>query len=332
MSQHQAALLPAKFGKVEVRSRPTPTPEGKQVLVRITSAAVNPVDWKIIDYGIFINDFPAVLGADGAGIIEALGSEVTGFSKGDRVLFQGQYIPDFGTYQQYALVDSDAMAKTPGNITDDQASTIPSGATAALMALFQKSGISFPGGGPTATGKPILILGGSSSVGQYAIQLARIAGFAPILTTASNAHTSLLKSLGATHIFDRNTEAKTIQAASSSPITFAVDTISIPSTQALALEVLPPDSHLSLVLPLDESLKPKATESKLIIHDVYGSSHAFKDMSIPMWQALNAWITQGKIVPNDVQVVPGGLAGVPQALEMSKKGVSGVKLVVHPQE
>ncbi|KAG9106200.1 hypothetical protein FRC07_008929, partial [Ceratobasidium sp. 392] len=141
------------------------------------------------------------------------------------------------TFQQYALVDSEAMAKTPENISDDQASTIPAAAATALMAIFQKSGVAFPEEGPTTSEKPILVLGGSSSVGQYAIQLARIADFSPIITTASSAHTSLLEPLGATHALDHNADAHSVQVVSSIPVSFVVDTISVASTQILALDV-----------------------------------------------------------------------------------------------
>ncbi|KAG9091920.1 hypothetical protein FRC06_000325 [Ceratobasidium sp. 370] len=337
MSQQKASLLPTKQGKLEVGTRAIPTPQGKQALVKITAAAVNPVDWKIVDYGLFIDEFPGVLGSDGAGIIESTGPEVTGFKKGDKIFFQGQYKPaDAATFQQYALVDTEVIAKVPSNINDDQASTIPVASIASVVGLFQKSGIDFPGTGPTATGKSILVLGGSSSVGQFGIQLARIAGFSPIVTTASVQHTEFLKSLGATHVFDRNVDAKTLQEAFAGPVSLVLDAISVLSTQKLAVEVLTksptaPGAHFAGVLPLDASLQ-KELEGKVTVNNIFGSSHAFKDLSVPYWQVLSRWIEEGKIVPNHVQVVDGGLSGVPQALDLSRKGVSGVKLVIHPQE
>jgi len=337
MSVQKASLLPAKHGKLEVGTRPIPTPKGKQALVKVTAAAVNPVDWKIIDYGFVVDEFPTVLGTDGAGIIESTGPEVTGFKEGDKIFFQGQYKPaDVATFQQYALVDTEVIAKVPLNINDDQASTIPVASIASVIGLFQKSGIPFPGNGPTATGKSVLVLGGSSSVGQFGIQLARIAGFSPIVTTASVQHTEHLKSLGATHVFDRNVDVKTLQKAFAGPVSLVLDAISAPSTQKLAAEALTepstaPGAHLAGVLPLDASLQ-KEIEGKVTVNNILGSSHAFKDLSVPYWQVLSKWIEEGKIVPNRVQVVDGGLSGVPKALDLSKKGVSGVKLVIHPQE
>ncbi|KAG8698983.1 hypothetical protein FRC08_005588, partial [Ceratobasidium sp. 394] len=58
MSLQKASLLPAKQGKLEVGTRAIPTPQGKEALVKITAVAINPVDYKIIDYGFFIDEFP----------------------------------------------------------------------------------------------------------------------------------------------------------------------------------------------------------------------------------------------------------------------------------
>jgi NADPH:quinone reductase-like Zn-dependent oxidoreductase len=140
---------------------------------------------QIIDYGLFIENFPAVIGFDGAGVIHAVGPEVTGFQVGDRVwvftmflasitvsfsfsLFQGKFSPaDQAVYQEFAIVETDIITKTPDHISDDQASTFPTTSITAYNGLFQKTGIAHPLNGPTASGKSILILGGSSSVGQF---------------------------------------------------------------------------------------------------------------------------------------------------------------------
>ncbi|KAF8757722.1 Alcohol dehydrogenase GroES-like domain [Rhizoctonia solani] len=315
----QASFLLEKHGKLEVKTRPTPTPQKNQALVKVTAAAINPVDWKIIDYGIFLQNFPAVLGTDGAGVVEAVGPEVNDFKVGDRIFFQGAYgRDDETTFQEKAIVQTDIIAKIPDNITDDQASTIPVAAVAALVGLFQKTGIEVPVNGPTANGKGVLILGGSSSVGQFAIQLARIAGSHCIVTTASAQHNDFLGSLGATHVFDRDVDAKTVQSAFSTPVALVVDSISQASTQELAFEVLTTPSsvqgaHLAIVLrpPIRSKRKILETKSPYI---------------------TSLWIKDEKLVPNRVQVVKGGLAAVPEALDLSRKGVSGVKLVIHPQE
>ncbi|KAF8678839.1 Alcohol dehydrogenase GroES-like domain [Rhizoctonia solani] len=335
--QHKASLLPQKQGKLEVSTRLTPTPRGTQALVKVTAAAVNPADWKIIETGLFLETYPAVLGYDGAGIIHAVGPEVTNFKVGDRVIFQGTLDYDYTAYQEYALVDTELIAKAPSNVNDDQASTFPTGAFTAYAGLFQKTGIATPVNGPTAKGKSVLILGGSSSVGQFAIQFARIAGFSTIATTASSQHTEFLKSLGATHVFDRDTDATTIRSAFPSPLGLAFDAISANATQLLAFDLLANPSpvsgtHLTIVNHPTDDFKEKNTGDKIAVHNVFGFSDKFRDLSVPFWQKLGEWIEGGELVPNRVQLVNGGLAGVPDALELSRKGVSGVKLVIRPQE
>ncbi|KAG8781435.1 hypothetical protein FRC12_021910 [Ceratobasidium sp. 428] len=335
--QQNAAQLLSKQGKVEVGTRPVPVPQGKEVLVKVTAAAINPVDWMIVDLGIFINDFPAVLGLDGAGVIETVGPDVKNFKVGDRVVFQGIYTPsDMATFQQYVLADIEAMAKIPANISDDQASTIPLGSITALYGLFQKSGIAFPNSGPTATGKSIFIFRGSSSVGQFAIQLARIAGFSTIATTSSSQHTEFLKSLGATHVFDRSADLSTIQSTIQLPFDRVFDIIGDLPTQSLAVDLLitpsaAPGAHLGGVAPLHASLKDKI-EGKATAHSVFAGSYLDPGLSVPFWQTLTQWLEAGKFVSNRVQVVDGGLSGIVEAFDLSRKGVSGVKFVVHPQE
>jgi NADPH:quinone reductase-like Zn-dependent oxidoreductase len=129
---------------------------------------------------------------NGAGVIHAVGPEATGFQIGDRVwvvtmfltsvtvsflfsLFQGTFTAtDQAAYQEFVIVETDIIAKTPDNINDDQASTISTGAITAYYGLFQRSGIAPPLNGPTASGKSVLILGGSSSVGQFGKSVPRV--------------------------------------------------------------------------------------------------------------------------------------------------------------
>ena len=88
MTLQKALVLPSKdAGKFELSTRPIPSPVPGQVLIKVYSAALNPVDNHIQSDGFLVEHygFPAVPGSDGAGIIEAIGDEVTGFNKGDRV-------------------------------------------------------------------------------------------------------------------------------------------------------------------------------------------------------------------------------------------------------
>ncbi|KAK8212234.1 zinc-binding oxidoreductase-like protein CipB [Phyllosticta capitalensis] len=85
--QNQAAWITEKSGKpLKVAEAPLPSPGPGEVLIKTAAVAINPVDWKIQDYGIFIPKYPAILGVDLAGTIEEVGEGVTRFQKGQRVM------------------------------------------------------------------------------------------------------------------------------------------------------------------------------------------------------------------------------------------------------
>ena len=88
-STQKALVLPTPTAELEVRSIPIPTPASGEVLIKVMAAALNPVDWKIKEYGFFVSEYPWVGGTDGAGIVEQVGSEVTNVAKGDKM-----YVPD----------------------------------------------------------------------------------------------------------------------------------------------------------------------------------------------------------------------------------------------
>lgn len=84
-SQQKVLYLTKKHGSFEVHTANVLKPGPGQILVKVEATALNPVDWKIQKYDIYVKEYPAILGADAAGTVEELGEGVTGFAKGDRV-------------------------------------------------------------------------------------------------------------------------------------------------------------------------------------------------------------------------------------------------------
>lgn len=87
MSSNSAAWITKSQGKpLNVSEAPLPKPGPNEVVVKNQAIAINPVDWKVQDYGLFISKYPSILGTDVAGEIHEVGSEVKNFKKGDRVI------------------------------------------------------------------------------------------------------------------------------------------------------------------------------------------------------------------------------------------------------
>lgn len=86
MSNQAAWITEAKANPLKIDKADMPKPEANEVVIKNAAIAINPVDWKIQDYGMFVQNYPFVLGTDAAGEVVEVGSDVKDFKKGDRVL------------------------------------------------------------------------------------------------------------------------------------------------------------------------------------------------------------------------------------------------------
>ncbi|EPQ55103.1 GroES-like protein [Gloeophyllum trabeum ATCC 11539] len=348
MSSQKALFLQGPQGSFVVGDKPVPSPGEGDLLIKVDAAALNPLDWKIQKgFTGFVDDFPAVLGADLAGTVVEVGEGVTHFAKGDRVITQGAYTPDRAGYQQYALAVGEFSAKLPPQISFDEGASIPSAALAAGFGLYLDVNESGPGGagltppweagGPGKySGKPILILGGASSLGQLAIQFAKLSGFSPIIVTASPRNESLLKSLGATHVIDRSLQTEALRsalsAATTAPIDLIFDAVSLSETQQAAYDLLSPGGTLALTLPPTINVDSQARKRVFFIRGIAHIPELRKDAA-NFFAALEGLLANGHIKPNPVRVLPDGLKGVAAGLKELEEGrVSGQKLVARPHE
>ena len=111
--RQKALVLAAEGASWELRTDwPVPTPGPRDVLVRLAATALNPADWKIQEYGLFLENYPAIIGAEGAGVVEAVGEGVTEFQKGDRVLYKAlPVVNERAAYQQYTVANSGSAIK-----------------------------------------------------------------------------------------------------------------------------------------------------------------------------------------------------------------------------
>ncbi|KAI0057358.1 GroES-like protein [Artomyces pyxidatus] len=346
--QQKAIILPEKFADFIVGNRPVPSPGPGFVLVKIIAAALNPCDNYIQKYDVFVPEYPAVVGCDGAGIVEAVGEGVRNLQVGDKVLYQSHWTADRCALQQYGLADACRIAKIPGNLSFEEAATIPSGLATAALGMYAKKSARggaelrppWEGGMGRYSGQAMLVIGGSSSVGQFAIQLARLSGFSPIITTASARNEAYCKAAGATHVMDYNVVPyaelpAAVKAITGGPVPFVYDAISLSESQKASWETLAPNGFVVITLT-PEVGKPgaEAEDGKRTVW-VFGMVHdeEHQEMGGRMYSKLTDLLASGVLKPNKVELVPYGLAGVPAALDRLRAGkVSGVKLVAHPQE
>ncbi|EIM91562.1 GroES-like protein [Stereum hirsutum FP-91666 SS1] len=369
--QTQTALLVASAGEpFTVSTRFVPKPGSGQVLVKVEAAALNPIDHLIQSRGMYIREWPAVAGSDGAGSVVSVGEGVEGgpVKVGDRVLFEGIFAANRGTFQQYALSDASRTVKIPANLSYDAAATFPLGFHTAALALYGTFQFEFGPGDriwrgmgleiPVGQGEgkykdePILITGGSSSVGQYAIQLAKLSGFNPIITTASPSNTAYCTSAGATHVIDYHTVPYSAlgehisSTITTKPIRIISDVVSSAESQRACWDILSGhngNGKMSITLPLAETIKGEMKENLVDgkeggnkgIYSVFGNGNApgLQEDGDKLAAALEGWLKEGKIKPNNVELLPGGLAAVAENVKrFHAGGVSAAKLVVRPFE
>lgn len=152
-------------------------------------------------------EYPWIFGVDVAGEIFQLGSEVTRFKVGQRVIGHCDSILTnlitHAGFQSYTICREILVAEVPDELPLANAAVLPLSVSTATSALFVYQGLSLPSPDLKPTGKTIILWGGSSSCGSSAIQLAVASGY-KVVTTASSANAKYVKSLGATFVFDHN--------------------------------------------------------------------------------------------------------------------------------
>ncbi|MCB1734285.1 MAG: zinc-dependent alcohol dehydrogenase family protein [Gammaproteobacteria bacterium] len=173
-------------------------PRENQLLIQLRAAGVNPIDTKLRMRGHFgPANTPAVLGCDGAGVVEAVGPRVTRFRVGDRVYFcQGGLGLGGGNYADYAVVDADCVATIPESVECESAAVAPLVLITAWEALHDRARIQ--------SGQKVLIHGGAGGVGHVAIQIAKAVGAEVATTVSDAAKAKFVTELGADKVINYN--------------------------------------------------------------------------------------------------------------------------------
>ncbi|KAI0319324.1 hypothetical protein OF83DRAFT_1170280 [Amylostereum chailletii] len=250
------------------------------------------------------------------------------------------------------------LATIPETWSFDEAATLPLGLATAAIGLYQtptsvpiQGFIPGQGGGAGLlapwesgvgkyAGQAAVVFGGSSSVGQFALQLARLSVFDPIIATASKKNEAYCKSAGATHVIDyhdvpHDDVPAAIAELTGKSVQLVYDAVSSEPSERAGWAVLGRGGNMVIVLSSHLGFTPGqiVEDGKRLVHP-YGrvqleDNHEF---GAKMFGRLTALLEKRELKPNNIEVIPGGLAGAISGLDRLSKGVSAVKLVVHPQE
>jgi len=202
------ALVYTQYGSPDVlhlKELEKPTPRDDEVLVKIHAASINSRDWRMLRANPFFirlmmgglfKPKNTILGADMAGEVEAVGSNVSRFKPGDEVF---GHLSRYGgrTFAEYICAVEDEIALKPANLSFEQTAAVPLAALTALQGLRNKGNIN--------PGQKVLIQGASGGVGTFAVQIAKSFG-AEVTGVCSTRNLEMVCSIGADHVIDYKKE------------------------------------------------------------------------------------------------------------------------------
>jgi NADPH:quinone reductase-like Zn-dependent oxidoreductase len=202
-------IICPKYGSPDVlqlREVVKPVPQEDEALIQIHAASLNSRDLRMLRANpFFMRLMPGglfrpknkILGADFAGRVEAIGSNIRQFKPGDEVF---GYLPSAtgrGTFTEYVCAKENLITLKPSNLTFEQAAAVPEAAMTALQGLRDNGNIQ--------PGQKVLIQGASGGVGTFAVQIAKAFG-AEVTAVCSTRNLDMVRSLGADHVIDYKKE------------------------------------------------------------------------------------------------------------------------------
>ncbi|RBR07274.1 uncharacterized protein FIESC28_10773 [Fusarium coffeatum] len=315
-----------------------------QVYVKVEYAAFNPTDRLALDVNAFGDG--AVLGCDFAGTVVEAHPSVTKLQTDDSIagFIWGGEIKGLGAYSTYTIADERLSFKIPTNTSPAQAASVPLAANTAWLALFSDDSLAYRCDRATEKA-PLLIWGGNTTVGYFAIQLAKLYNI-EVATTCSPRNFEKVRQGGATHVFDYNDEdviAKIKQALPSLENVF--DTVGNSNSSATAARTISgKEGLLCTVRPgkantQDVPSHVKVTEVFVFTafpteHNYRGKAHwpvkmGDHNLSAEFHGQLEDLLNDGTLKPPPVRTI-GQLSPstVEEAMKLNRQGrISGEKLV-----
>ncbi|OCT44088.1 hypothetical protein CLCR_00665 [Cladophialophora carrionii] len=335
-----------------------PLPESlapSDVLVKVEAAASNPKDWlHLVATGASLNS-----GDDLAGIVVAVGPEVTRFKPGDRVAAFHPMGKPYGAYAEYAIAPEHTTLQIPDALSFEEASTIPLVSLTAALTLFRRQGYVAPwqaGAQEENQKKPLLVYGATTSLGTYAIRLAKLAGIGPIIAIGGGSSNYVkgflearqdafldyrtgMESLKET--VKRLTEERHLQLRN------GLDAVNEHESWVQVSQMLRGEARLSVFSGARKYDEEAILKNVDIIYTFVGTAHEAKYRpSMPKQPSVEdaqgdvafageffAWLEQmlrqAKYSGHPFEVIPGGLKGVSEGLNRLRNGQAAGKKFVY---
>ncbi|HEY1100997.1 MAG TPA: NAD(P)-dependent alcohol dehydrogenase [Myxococcota bacterium] len=306
---------------LELIELPDPQPKADEVRVRVTAAGVNPVDYKLRSFGplrlaarLIGPPPPIVVGVDFAGVIDAVGSKVTGFAVGDRVcggtvFSRGQR----GSAADTVCVRDDQITRIADTVDDDTA--------ACLSVVGVTAKLSLDDVGHLPRGGKVLVLGASGGVGQFTVQLARVGYDATVVGVCSAKNEALVQSLGAHHTLDYAGGDVLARAKAFGPFDVVVEAATGYSASACRALLKPGGRHAIVT-------GEKASTMAQVLVPPFSSRLILGEPRTKHLQPLMQFLADGRITIRIAETMP--LTELQRAHDLSAGGRLTGKLVVKP--
>lgn len=364
---NRAAYLDKAGTVLEIRDAPLPQAGPGEIVVKNAAVAINPLDWHMADHGVFVQQWPAILGCDVAGEVYEVGSGVARFKVGDRVIGYGCSCrarlrkpeianvatihrhtinltsgrPQDGAFQLYSTVSAKKAAVLPDSIAFADGVVVPFALEAAVCALSLKEpGTAMPGvstpalglpypsvEGATPTGKTVVVFGASSSVGSMTTQIAAAAGIS-VITIAGPDNQELCKSSGATQFLSHH-DPSIVEKVVRAVTASGQEFVGIFDSVAIR-ETFDVDLEILAKLGGGHLALTHPPVGAVPENVKAGMIFAVNDVADLVWEAfVTPALAGGKLRCLPLPTVVGkGLEYVQEGLQRSKVGVSGTKLVI----
>jgi zinc-binding alcohol dehydrogenase family protein len=224
---------------------PKPEPKGRDIRVAVKAISANPVDYKVRKRAEPPAGETKILGFDAAGVVDAVGPDVSLFKPGDEVWYAGS-IQRQGTNSEFHLVDERIVGHKPKTLSFAQSAALPLTSITAWELLFDRLGVA---PGKSVDPRTLLIIGGAGGVGSILIQLARhLTGLTVVATASRPESTKWCLDLGAHHVIDHSKSMKEqIAALKVPPVALIAALTNTEQHFATLADIIAPQGKLGLI-------------------------------------------------------------------------------------